>query len=85
MWSGEIFLINFLSYHPPNILGLKGGDSNSVLCLSTNACMSMLMRTLIGHWLQGNLHAEHFLLVTRLSLFFGTSRSNWKAGPYLKI
>ena len=23
------------------------------------------MRTLIGHWLQGNLHAEHFLLVTR--------------------
>ena len=33
--------------------------SNSVF-----ACRSMHMRTLIGHWLQGNLHAEHFLLVT---------------------
>ena len=43
----------------------------------------MHMRTLIGHWLQGNLHAEHFLLVTRptVSLFFCSSERNWKAGP----
>ena len=26
MWSGEIFLRNFLPYPPPNIPGLKGGD-----------------------------------------------------------
>ena len=25
MWSGEIFLRNFLPYPPPNIPGLKGG------------------------------------------------------------
>ena len=33
-------------------------------CLSTQMRVCH-MRTLIGHWLQGNLHAEHFLLVTR--------------------
>ena len=26
MWSGEIFLRNFLPYPPQNIPGLKGGD-----------------------------------------------------------
>ena len=29
MWSGEIFLRNFLPYPPPNIPGLKGGGSSN--------------------------------------------------------
>ena len=54
------------------------------MSVNSNACMSMHMRTLIGRWLQGNLHAEHFLLVTgpTVSLFFGSSGRNWKAGPF---
>ena len=36
----------------------------SPVSINLNACMSMHMRTLIGHWLQCNLHAEHFFLAT---------------------
>ena len=58
-----------LSYQPSWSFGVLIAFSNSVLCLSTQMRVChMRMRTLIGHWLQGNLHAEHFLLVTSLSL-----------------
>ena len=53
-----------LSYQPSWSFGVLVAFSNSVLCLSTQMRVCH-MRTLIGHWLQGNLHAEHFLLVTR--------------------
>ena len=53
-----------LSYQPSWSFGVLIAFSNSVLCLSTQMRVCH-MRTLIGHWLQGNLHAEHFLLVTR--------------------
>ena len=71
-----------LSYQPSWSFGVLIAFSNSVLCLSTQMRVCH-MRTLIGHWLQGNLHAEHFLLVTRptVSLFFCSSERNWKAGP----